>query len=78
MQKLTEGKGQIEVEGHTVRQVIEALDLLYPGMKDRLVADNRIKMGLSVAIDGEITTEGLRAKVGTKSEVHFLPALAGG
>lgn len=78
MQKLTEGQTQIAVEGATVRQVVEALEERYPGFKDRIVADDRIKTEIAVAVDGEVVAAGLRARVGPESEVHFLPALAGG
>ena len=78
MQKLTEGQTQIAVEGETVRQVVEALEERYPGFKDRIVAGDRIKTEIAVAVDGEVVAAGLRARVGPESEVHFLPALAGG
>ncbi len=79
MQKLTEGLGQIDVEGETVRQVIENLDAVYPGFKARICTEeDRIKPEIAVAVDGEVVTTGLRAKVGSQSEIHFLPALAGG
>ncbi len=78
MQKLTDGKHNVEIEGETVRQVVDALETRYPGFKDRIVENDRIKTEIAVAIDGEIVTAGLRAKVGPDSEVHFLPALAGG
>ncbi len=78
MQKLTDGKHNVEVEGETVRQVVDALETRYPGFKGRIVENDRIKTEIAVAIDGEVVTAGLRAKVGPDSEVHFLPALAGG
>ena len=78
MQKLTGGQQQIEVKGETVRQVVDALEALRPGFKARIVEDDRIKTEIAVAVDGEVVTSGLRAKVGPESEVHFLPALAGG
>ena len=78
MQKLTDGKHNVEVEGETVRQVVDALETRYPGFKGRIVDGDRIKTEIAVAIDGEVVTAGLRAKVGPDSEVHFLPALAGG
>ena len=78
MQKLTDGQTQIEVEGETVRQVVEALEERHPGFKDRIVEDDRIKTEIAIAVDGEVVTAGLRARVGPNSEVHFLPALAGG
>lgn len=78
MQKLSDGKGKVLVEGATVRQIVNNLDAEYPGFKDRLVEDGRIKGNISVAIDGEITPLGMLEKVGENSEVHFLPAIGGG
>ena len=78
MQKLTDGRSKVEVEGSTVRQIVENLETDYPGMKDRLVEENRIKGNISVAIDGEITTMGMLGKVDENSEIHFLPAIGGG
>ena len=78
MQKLSDGKGKVRVEGATVRQIVNNLDAEYPGFKDRLVEDGRIKGNISVAIDGEITPLGMLEKVGEESEVHFLPAIGGG
>ena len=78
MQKLSDGKSQVEIEGSSVRQIVNNLDAAYPGFKERLVEDGRIKGNISVAIDGEITPLGMLEKVGENSEVHFLPAIAGG
>jgi len=79
MQKLTSGRAQVEVEGSTVRQVVDALEAAYPGVRARLCTeDGRIKPEIAVAVDGEVVAEGLRARVEPESEVHFLPALSGG
>jgi molybdopterin synthase sulfur carrier subunit len=78
MQKLTDGQSQVEIEGATVRQLITELESQFPGIRDRLVEDNRIKGNISVAVDGEITPLGMLERVGENSEVHFLPAIAGG
>ncbi len=78
MQSLTAGEHQVQVEGATVRQIVNNLDSAFPGMKDRLVDGSRIKPNISVAIDGEITPLGMLEKVGENSEVHFLPAISGG
>ena len=78
MQKLSDGNSKVEVEGSSVRQIVNNLEAQYPGFKDRLVEDGRIKGNISVAIDGEITPLGILEKVGENSEVHFLPALGGG
>ncbi len=78
--KLTDGQQQVEVKGETVRQVIEALDARFPGMQQRIVdpQNDRIRHDIAVSVDGEISVEGLRRKVDGNSEVHFLPAMAGG
>ena len=79
LQSLTSGQAQVEVQGDTVRAVIDALDAAHPGIKARLcTADGGIKPEIAVAVDGEITVEGPRAKVDAQSEIHFLPALSGG
>ena len=78
MQKLSDGKSRVEIEGASVRQIVNNLDAQYPGFKERLVEDGRIKGNISVAIDGEITPLGMLEKVGEDSEVHFLPAIGGG
>jgi molybdopterin synthase sulfur carrier subunit len=75
---MTDGVKQVELEGRNVRQVIDRLDELYPGMKSRLVEDGQIRPNLAVAIDGEVARMGLLEKVGEESEVHFVPAIGGG
>lgn len=78
MQGLCGDQQTVEVDGSTLRQVVEALDRAYPGMKERLVEGGGIRSNISVAIDGEVTTLGMLETVGENSEVHFLPAISGG
>ncbi len=78
MRSLTDGKSQVEVEGNTVREIVEALEARYPGVAARIVEDDRIRPGLSVAVDGTVGNKGLREPVGPHSEVHFVPAMTGG
>lgn len=78
LQGLTGGDQQVEVEGGTVRQIVENLERLYPGVKERLLENNRIKPNMAVAIDGDVTPLGMLEKVDENSEVHFLPAIGGG
>ena len=80
LQQLTDGKQQVQVEGTTVRRLINNLELLYPGIKDFLVdeMEEDLVPGLAVIIDGEVSLLGMLDKVGENSEVHFLPAIGGG
>jgi molybdopterin synthase sulfur carrier subunit len=79
-EKLTGGAAQVEVEGATVRQVIEALEAQFPGFRQRIVDadEDRVRADIAVSVDGEVSAEGLRRKVEPGSEVHFLPAMSGG
>jgi molybdopterin synthase sulfur carrier subunit len=78
LQKLTGGVKQVRVEAATVRQVIDRLEELYPGIKPRLVENGRLRPNLAVSVDGEVARLGLLEKVGEDSEVHFVPAIGGG
>ena len=78
MQSLTEGKSRVDIEGSTIRQIVNNLEDSYPGFKERLLDDGRIKPNISIAVDGEVTTLGMLEKVSENSEVHFLPAIGGG
>ena len=57
MQKLTGGNGQVEVEGETVRQIIEALEARYPGFKDRLCEEPSLMQKLTGG-NGQVEVEG--------------------
>lgn len=80
MQSLTAGKEVVEVPGATVRQVINNLEREFPGVKDRLYdpEEDALLAGLAVTIDGEVGQLGLLERLEENSEVHFLPAIAGG
>ena len=78
LQKMTSGVKQVDVEAGNVRQVIDGLDQLFPGMKDRLVEEGQIRPNLAVAIDGEVARMGMLEKLKENSEVHFVPAIGGG
>jgi len=78
LQSLTAGTKQVDFEARNIRQVIEKLDEMFPGIKDRLVEDDEIRPNLAIAIDGDVAIMGMLEKVGENSEVHFVPAIGGG
>lgn len=75
---LTGGLARVAVEGTTVREVVDALEHQFPGIKPRLCRGDSLAPGLQVAIGDAMTTRGLRARLQPDSEVHFLPAIGGG
>ena len=78
LQKMTDGAQKVDMEVRNVRQVIERLEEIYPGIKDRLLEDGDIAPNIAVAIDGDVAIMGLLQRVGENSEVHFVPAIGGG
>ena len=80
MQSLTGGRHRVQVEGRTVRQVINNLERDYPGVKEILYDEEEddLQTGIAVIVDGEASQIGLLERVQETSEVHFLPAIGGG
>lgn len=78
MARYAPGVTRIEVAGGTVAEIVAALEARFPGIEQAIIEDDRLVPGLAVAIDGEVSPAGLRERVGPRSEVHFLPAIAGG
>ncbi len=75
---LTGGVAELEVEGATVSEALDAVERLYPGVRDRLCRGDGLLPGFQVSVDDTLTKSGLRAKLAPRSEVHFLPAIGGG
>jgi len=76
--RLTGGRSPVEVEGATVGQVVENLERTWPGIRERLLAGDRLRSNISVAVDGEVSPVGLLEPVGPRSEIHFVAAISGG
>lgn len=78
MRKLAGDEPVVEVPGATLREVMDNLGAAYPGMKELIVENGRVRPGLQLAVDGVLSATGLMAKVPEDAEVHILPALGGG
>ena len=78
LQGMTGGKNRVSVPGATLREAIEALDGLYPGIKARLVEGDRLRLSIAVAVDGQISRQRLRHRLEPESEIVFLPPISGG
>jgi molybdopterin synthase sulfur carrier subunit len=75
---LTGGRETATVAGANIGQVVAALEQQFPGVRDRLYPGGALRSGLAVIVDGQVARFGLLEAVGPDSEVHFLPAIAGG
>ena len=72
------GAKEVDVPGATVRQIVENLERLHPGIQAKLMDGGKLKPNISVAVDGEVSPAGLLEPVAPSSEVHFVTAIKGG
>lgn len=78
LRDITGGVEVVTVPGTRVAEVIAELEQRYPGMKARLCDGDALRSGIAIIVDTEVSRLGLRQPVREDSEVHFLPAIAGG
>jgi len=78
LRELTAGVEQLDMDVHNVRAVINQLEQRFPGIRNRLCQQDQISPSLQISIDSVITSRGMIAKIQPNSEVHFIPAIAGG
>jgi molybdopterin converting factor small subunit len=78
LRSLSSGAAQAQVEGSNLREVLAAVESLYPGVAERLVDGDRVRAGMAVFVDGSQVAPQLSTRVGPDSEVYFAPAVAGG
>jgi molybdopterin synthase sulfur carrier subunit len=81
MRKLTGETATVTVAGATLGEVVDGLELQFPGIRARLASDTepgRLRPGLAAFVDGVQASAGLATRLGDASEVYFTPAIAGG
>lgn len=75
---LTGGAEVVTLTGDSVGALIDQLEQRYPGIRARLCVDGRIRPGISVAVNGAISSRGVRQRLPEASDIHFIPAIGGG
>ncbi len=78
LRKLTQGQTVVEIPGDTLGVLIDAFDEKFPGVKEKLVENGRIKPGLAAVCGHAPTRQGLMQPLEADTEVHFVPAISGG
>lgn len=81
LQKLTEGKAEIEAEAKDVRQLIENLEKIFPGIKERLCDEkDNVRRFINIYVNEEDVRFLKLDKTPLKDgdEVSIIPAIAGG
>ncbi|MEK6808054.1 MAG: MoaD/ThiS family protein [Nanoarchaeota archaeon] len=80
LRKYTNEIGEIDIEGVTIKEIINAIDKKYPGVKNRLCDEQgNIRRYINIYVGGEDIRflDGIKTKIGDK-EVNIVPAIAGG
>jgi sulfur-carrier protein len=74
------GNRQVEIDGGTVREVLDGLIGAYPALRERLYEGDDLPQFLNVFVDGTDVRldDGLETAVGDDATVILLPAVAGG
>jgi molybdopterin synthase sulfur carrier subunit len=82
LRRLTNGQSKVNVPGDNIAGLVEALEALYPGFRDRLLDGNsgEIKRFINVFVnDTEIRTlQGKETALRETDQVSIIPAMAGG
>ena len=78
LRDLTGGQERVSAAGETVREVIDILEKRYPGIRERLCEDGRLRPNIALVVDGAVSRQRLKQKLCEDSEVHFVPAIGGG
>jgi sulfur-carrier protein len=75
------GQKQVELEGATVRELVDALVAKFPALRQQLLAENGdLNRFVNVYVNGQDVRylDGLDTAVAERDEVRLLPAMAGG
>jgi sulfur-carrier protein len=77
---VTEGEGEIEVEGATVGEALDAVFDQHAELRERITEDGGLRRFVNVYVSGEDIRfqDGLETELTEGDEVTILPAVAGG
>jgi sulfur-carrier protein len=77
---VTEGESEIEVDGDTVGEALDAVFDQHAELRERITEDGGLRRFVNVYVSGEDIRfqEGLETELSDGDEVTILPAVAGG
>ena len=80
LRDVVDGARQLEVEGATVGDALEALFARFPALHDRLTTDGQLSTFVNVYVNADDVRhrDGLATALGETDTVILLPAMAGG
>jgi molybdopterin synthase sulfur carrier subunit len=80
LRAVTDGEGEIEVEGSTVGEALDAVFDEHDDLRERITEDGGLRRFVNVYVSGEDIRfrDGLETELADGDEVTILPAVAGG
>ena len=80
LRDVVDGARELEVEGGTVGEALDALFVHFPVLRDRLTTDGQLSAFVNVYVNADDVRhrEGLATALGATDTVILLPAMAGG
>ena len=80
LRAVTGGEGELEVEGSTVGEALDAVFAQHEDLRERITEDGGLRRFVNVYVSGEDIRfrDGLETEVNDGDEVTILPAVAGG
>ena len=76
----TDGEGEVEVDGATVGEALDAVFDAHDGLRERITEDGTLRRFVNVYVSGEDIRfrDGLETELSDGDEVTIRPAVAGG
>ena len=80
LRAVTDGEGEIEVDGSTVGEALDAVFSQHEDLESRITEDGDLRRFVNVYVGGEDIRyrDGLETAISDGDEVTILPAVAGG
>ena len=80
LQRITDGKAEVECNAKNITELIDALEKDYPGMKERLSDGGKVRRFINIYVNDEdirfVNKEDTALKDG--DTISIVPAIAGG
>ena len=81
LRRVTNGQESVQVEGDSLQEALNALEVAFPGIKERIVgADGELHRFVNIYINSEDVRflQGMETTLNEGDEVSIVPAVAGG
>ena len=81
LRKMTNGQAKVEVDSAVLGDLVEKLNIEFPGFKDRLVdEEGELRYFVNIYLNGEDVRfmDGLKTATADGDEISIVPAVAGG